>query len=86
MDDLFAPPVYEWKRLSPSFRSLRRVTTLDQEFHESGKLLHYGAATSRSRRLGNPLARKQEKQEPDHEKPSNTAAANHAPSSCCGSC
>ena len=28
MDDLFAPPVYEWKRLSPSFRSLRRVTTL----------------------------------------------------------
>ena len=28
MDDLFAPPVYEWKRLSPSFRTLRRVTTL----------------------------------------------------------
>jgi membrane protein YdbS with pleckstrin-like domain len=28
MDDLFAPPVYEWKRLSPNYRSLRRVTTL----------------------------------------------------------
>ena len=28
MDELFAPPVYEWKRLSPSFRSLRRLTTL----------------------------------------------------------
>ena len=28
MDELFAPPVYEWKKLSPSFRSLRRVTTL----------------------------------------------------------
>ncbi len=28
MDDLFAPPAYEWKRLSPNFRKLRRVTTL----------------------------------------------------------
>ena len=28
MDELFAPPAYEWKRLSPSFRSLRRLTTL----------------------------------------------------------
>ncbi len=28
MDELFAPPVYEWKRLSPNFRSLRRLTTL----------------------------------------------------------
>jgi membrane protein YdbS with pleckstrin-like domain len=28
MDDLFAPPVYEWKRLSPAYRSLRRLTTL----------------------------------------------------------
>jgi uncharacterized protein len=28
MDELFAPPVYEWKRLSPSYRSLRRLTTL----------------------------------------------------------
>jgi membrane protein YdbS with pleckstrin-like domain len=27
MDDLFAPPAYEWKRLSPSYRSLRRLTT-----------------------------------------------------------
>jgi len=27
MDDLFAPPVYEWKRLSPGYRSLRRLTT-----------------------------------------------------------
>jgi membrane protein YdbS with pleckstrin-like domain len=28
MDDLFAPPAYEWKRLSPAYRSLRRLTTL----------------------------------------------------------
>ncbi len=28
MDELFAPPAYEWKRLSPNFRSLRRLTTL----------------------------------------------------------
>ena len=28
MDELFAPPTYEWKRLSPSYRSLRRLTTL----------------------------------------------------------
>jgi membrane protein YdbS with pleckstrin-like domain len=28
MDDLFAPPVYEWKRLSPGYRSLRRLTSL----------------------------------------------------------
>jgi len=28
MDELFAPPGYEWKRLSPSYRSLRRLTTL----------------------------------------------------------
>lgn len=28
MDELFAPPVYEWKRLSPKYRSLRRMTTL----------------------------------------------------------
>jgi len=28
MDDLFAPPVYEWKRLSPGYRSLRRLTTV----------------------------------------------------------
>ena len=28
MDELFAPPAYEWKRLSPNFRTLRRLTTL----------------------------------------------------------
>ena len=28
MEDLFAPPAYEWKRLSPAYRSLRRLTTL----------------------------------------------------------
>ncbi len=28
MDELFAPPAYEWKRLAPGFRSLRRLTTL----------------------------------------------------------
>jgi membrane protein YdbS with pleckstrin-like domain len=28
MDDLFAPPAYEWKRLSPRYRSLRRLTTV----------------------------------------------------------
>ena len=28
MDDLFAPPAYAWQRLSPRYRSLRRVTTL----------------------------------------------------------
>ncbi len=28
MDDLFAPPAYEWRRLSPRYRSLRRLTTV----------------------------------------------------------
>ena len=28
MEELFAPPAYEWKRLSPNYRSLRRLTTL----------------------------------------------------------
>ena len=28
MDELFAPPAYEWKRLSPNYRSLRRLATL----------------------------------------------------------
>ncbi len=28
MDDLFAPPAYAWRRLSPRWVSLRRVTTL----------------------------------------------------------
>jgi membrane protein YdbS with pleckstrin-like domain len=28
MDDLFAPPAYEWQRLSPRYRSLRRLTTM----------------------------------------------------------
>jgi len=28
MDELFAPPAYEWRRLSPKYRSLRRLTTL----------------------------------------------------------
>ena len=28
MDDLFAPPAYDWQRLSPKYRSLRRLTTL----------------------------------------------------------
>ena len=28
MDELFAPPDYEWQRLSPNFRKLRRLTTL----------------------------------------------------------
>src|ERR671915_584886 len=28
MDELFAPPAYEWKKLSPNYRSLRRLTTL----------------------------------------------------------
>jgi len=28
MDDLFAPPAYTWQRLSPRYRSLRRLTTL----------------------------------------------------------
>ncbi len=28
MEELFAPPAYEWKRISPNFRSLRRLTTL----------------------------------------------------------
>jgi membrane protein YdbS with pleckstrin-like domain len=28
MDELFAPPSYAWKRLSPSYRRLRRLTTL----------------------------------------------------------
>jgi membrane protein YdbS with pleckstrin-like domain len=28
MDELFAPPAYEWKRLSPNYRTLRRLTTL----------------------------------------------------------
>ncbi len=28
MEELFAPPAYEWKRLSPKYRSLRRLTTV----------------------------------------------------------
>jgi len=28
MDDLFAPPAYDWQRLSPRYRALRRLTTL----------------------------------------------------------
>ena len=28
MDDLFAPPAYAWKRLSPAYRNLRRLTTV----------------------------------------------------------
>ena len=28
MDELFAPPAYDWKRLSPNYRTLRRLTTL----------------------------------------------------------
>jgi membrane protein YdbS with pleckstrin-like domain len=28
MDELFAPPQYAWQRLSPAYRSLRRLTTL----------------------------------------------------------
>jgi len=28
MDELFAPPEYEWHRLAPRYQSLRRVTTL----------------------------------------------------------
>ena len=28
MDDLFAPPAYAWQRLSPAYRSLRRLTTV----------------------------------------------------------
>lgn len=28
MDELFAPPAYEWHRLSPRYVSLRRLTTL----------------------------------------------------------
>ncbi len=27
MDDLFAPPAYDWQRLAPAYRSLRRLTT-----------------------------------------------------------
>jgi len=28
MEDLFAPPAYDWKRISPAYRSLRRLTTV----------------------------------------------------------
>jgi membrane protein YdbS with pleckstrin-like domain len=28
MEELFAPPAYEWKRLSPKFRSMRQLTSL----------------------------------------------------------
>jgi membrane protein YdbS with pleckstrin-like domain len=28
MEDLFAPPAYAWQRLSPAYRSLRRLTTV----------------------------------------------------------
>ncbi len=28
MDELFAPPALEWRRLSPGYRSLRRLTTV----------------------------------------------------------
>jgi hypothetical protein len=28
MDELFAPPGYAWQRISPAYRSMRRLTTL----------------------------------------------------------
>ena len=28
MEELFAPPLYEWKRLSPKFRSMRQLTSI----------------------------------------------------------
>ena len=28
MEELFAPPAYEWRRLSPRYRTLRRLTTV----------------------------------------------------------
>jgi membrane protein YdbS with pleckstrin-like domain len=28
MDELFAPPAYEWKRISANYRKLRRLTTM----------------------------------------------------------
>jgi len=28
MNELFAPPAYDWQRLSPKYRSLRRLTTV----------------------------------------------------------
>jgi membrane protein YdbS with pleckstrin-like domain len=28
MEELFAPPAYEWKRLSPKYRSMRKLTSL----------------------------------------------------------
>jgi hypothetical protein len=28
MEELFAPPAYEWQRLSPKYRSMRLLTTL----------------------------------------------------------
>jgi uncharacterized protein len=28
MEELFAPPAYEWKRLSPKYRSMRQLTSL----------------------------------------------------------
>jgi membrane protein YdbS with pleckstrin-like domain len=28
MEELFAPPAYEWKRLSPKFRSMRQLTSI----------------------------------------------------------
>jgi membrane protein YdbS with pleckstrin-like domain len=28
MEELFAPPVYEWQRLSPKYRSMRQLTSL----------------------------------------------------------
>ena len=28
MEELFAPPAYQWKRLSPKFRSMRQLTSL----------------------------------------------------------
>jgi uncharacterized protein len=28
MNELFAPPAYEWKKLAPAYRSMRRLTTV----------------------------------------------------------
>jgi uncharacterized protein len=28
MEELFAPPAYEWKRLSPKYRSMRQLTSV----------------------------------------------------------
>ena len=54
MEDLFAPPAYAWQRISPRYRSLRRLTTLLAPRCE--RLLAVDAVEAAVRTAGDRLA------------------------------